>query len=186
MNIRRATPDDSPALARVQVESYRTAYAGILPDAYLARFTWEDQAADWQELLSANPDSLLWVAEDRLGHVCGYALARVGVIVGGGRSFDSELVALHVDQTTQGQGVGRRLVATVARELRLSGCRSLMVWVLEQNPARTFYERLGGQLAGQQVAELGEDVAAVEVAYVWSSITLLENRAAGDPDDRGP
>lgn len=185
MNIRRATPDDSPALARVQVESYRAAYAGILPDAYLARFTWEDQATDWRDLLSADPGSLLWVAEDRLGDVCGYALARVGAIVVDGCSFDGELVALHVDRATQGQGFGRQLVATVARELRLSGCRSLMVWVLEQNPARTFYERLGGQLAGQQVAELDEDVTAVEVAYVWPSITLLENRAAGTPDDRG-
>ncbi|MFU8773596.1 MAG: hypothetical protein ACNA8H_14410 [Anaerolineales bacterium] len=49
MNICKATIEDSAGLARVQVDSYRTAYAGIFPQAYLAHFTHEEQ--DWRNLL---------------------------------------------------------------------------------------------------------------------------------------
>jgi hypothetical protein len=39
MQIRPATLSDAPSLARVQVDSYRTAYAGILPADCLAQFS---------------------------------------------------------------------------------------------------------------------------------------------------
>jgi hypothetical protein len=38
LNIRQANIADSAALARVQVDSYRTAYAGIFPPDCLAHF----------------------------------------------------------------------------------------------------------------------------------------------------
>ena len=43
-DIREATAADSPGLARVQVDSYRTAYAGLFPQAYLDRFSYEELA----------------------------------------------------------------------------------------------------------------------------------------------
>jgi ribosomal protein S18 acetylase RimI-like enzyme len=47
--------------------------------------------------------------------------------------------------------------------------------VLEENhPARKFYERLGGELAGKQPIELG-DSRLTEVAYSWKDISQLEN-----------
>ncbi|MEW5871547.1 MAG: hypothetical protein AB1894_19895 [Chloroflexota bacterium] len=43
MKIRHATLEDSAGIAGVQVESYRRAYAGILPQSYLDHFTYEEQ-----------------------------------------------------------------------------------------------------------------------------------------------
>jgi hypothetical protein len=43
-----------------------------------------------------------------------------------------------------------------------------MLWVLEANPARAWYERLGGVLIGGQQINLGDErqpVLASEVAY---------------------
>lgn len=75
MPIRPAIPADSAALARIQVDSYRAAYAGILPADYLAAFSYEDQTQDWRDLLSADvPDEerdLLYVAVDAAGEVVG-------------------------------------------------------------------------------------------------------------------
>ena len=48
-----------------------------------------------------------------------------------------------------------------------------MLWVLDRNPSRLFYERLGGQLIGEQTIELGQDVTSVEVAYGWPNIKSL-------------
>jgi hypothetical protein len=55
-------------LARVQVDSYRTAYAGMFPADSLARFTYDEQEQDWRDLLETGGDVLL-VAEDETGAV---------------------------------------------------------------------------------------------------------------------
>jgi len=172
MNIRQATIEDSAALARIQVDSYRAAYAGLLPDrpesaAYLDHFTYEEQEQDWRDLILAGMEDVLLVAEDEEGTLVGYALGRSGPA--GIAPYDGELVALHVRRSHQRQGIGRALVTAVAGQLRARGCTALMLWVLEENaPARAFYERLGGRLIGAQTTHLGEgDVEAGEVAYGW-------------------
>ena len=47
--IREAAVNDATAIAQVQVESWRTTYAGIVPDAFLASLSVETRAerANW-------------------------------------------------------------------------------------------------------------------------------------------
>lgn len=181
MDVRRGRAEDSAGLARVQVDSYRAAYAGLLPAEYLAGFSYEEQEGDWRDWLASHPEDVLLVAVEEGGEVVGYALARAGAssIV----PYDGELVALHVRGRRQRQGLGRRLVATVAGALRQRGCTSLLVWVMEGNASRGFYERLGGRLIGRQTVTLEEGVTAVEVAYGWPDIAEPSLRALA-PDDR--
>ena len=61
----------------------------------------------------------------------------------------------------------------MAGRLASEGCESLMLWVLEGNSARQFYERLGGIPAGTQSIELGDDINTTEVGYGWPDITAL-------------
>lgn len=171
--VRPATPTDSAALARIQVDSYRSAYAGLLPQPYLDRFDYNEQARDWSDLLSAVELPLLWVAEDKATAVLGYAMARVGVTTIGSNAYDAELVSLHVRRDRQRQGVGRALIRAAVDELMNRNCRSLFLWTLAGNPNRTIYEGLGGRLVGEQVVELDDDVRAVEVAYGWDDISRL-------------
>jgi GNAT superfamily N-acetyltransferase len=171
MQIRRARIQDSAGIARAQVDSYQTAYAGILPQEYLAHFTYAEQEQDWRDLLSSQPQDIVYVAEDA-GEIIGYVLGRAGPSEIA--PYDSELVALHIRRSHQHKGSGRRLVAAIAEQLRQRGCSSLMLWVLAANPARSFYERWGGQLIGERRINLGEnDVAAIEVAYGWPDIPSL-------------
>lgn len=172
MKIRQATPDDCAALARVQVDSYRTAYAGIFPQEVLDGFTYDEQEQDWRDLLASDTKDILLVAEVG-GGIAGYALGRPGPT--GIAAYDSELVAVHVRREFQGQGAGSRLVAAVAQALEAQGCRSLMLWVLADNPARRFYERLGGRLLDETQTTLG----AVEVAYGWLDITRMAAQRHG-------
>src|ERR687884_288174 len=92
--IREATVEDSDALARVQLGSWRTAYADLLPADYLAHFTHAEQAQDWRDMLSDETHDLLYVAESAAGELVGYALGRGQA--GWDRPYTSELVALHV------------------------------------------------------------------------------------------
>jgi ribosomal protein S18 acetylase RimI-like enzyme len=167
VHIRLARVEDSAGLAHVQVDSYRTAYAGIMPQDYLDHFTYEEQEQDWRDLLSAEMDDVLLVAETGAGEIVGYALGRAK---GDIAPYDSELVALHVRCPHQRQGIGRQLVAAMARSLQQRGCASLMLWVLQENRARGFYERLGGQLLDESKQS---GAGPLEVAYGWPAIERL-------------
>lgn len=176
MNIRHAGYADSAELAQIQVNSYRSAYAGILPPEYLAHFTIEEQTQDWQDLLVGAQDFILLVAETETGQLSGYALGHTGSVEMAG--YDSEIDALHVRQAEQRQGVGRALIAAMASTLQEAGAGSLMLWVLLQNPARALYERLGGEMLGQRKITLGEgDILTEEVAYGWKHIAELVQRS---------
>lgn len=50
-----------------------------------------------------------------------------------------------------------------------------MLWVLEANPTRALYERMGGRLLGAKQVSQG----AVEVAYGWPDIERLYGDALG-------
>lgn len=59
MEVRLATADDIDAIARLQVDSYRSTYAGILLDDYLVHFTYQEQAVDWRSLLQSATDDIV-------------------------------------------------------------------------------------------------------------------------------
>lgn len=188
MLIRPAQPADSPQLARIQVDSFRTAYAPIFPADYLAQFSYEEQEQDWRDLLTAPMSDFLLVAENGNGEILGYALGRPGRSRPGRSSdtlgYDGELVSLHVRRPDHRQGVGRALVQAVAGRFQQLGAASMMLWVLADNPARHFYEKLGGRLLPDQKewggnAEYGLQV--VEVAYGWSDLAGLQTMFANQP-----
>ena len=93
-SVRPASPADCPGIARVQVDSYRSAYQGFFPPAYLEQFSCAEQAADWAAWLEKFPQDLLLVAVDPDGQVLGYVLARAGRELYPG--YDSEVMAIHV------------------------------------------------------------------------------------------
>lgn len=169
MQIRYAVPGDSAALANIQIMSYRTAYAGILPDPYLAHFTHEEETADWQHLLTNPTKDILYVAEGR-NELVGYALGRPNVMTN--ERDIGELVALHVLPDFQRSGIGRQLFLAITNNLRLRGSVALILWTLAANPVRRWYEQLDGQLAGEQHLDI-DGVEVIEVAYKWPNIDEL-------------
>jgi hypothetical protein len=47
--IRPAQPDDALAMARAHVDTWRTSYAGVVPDEHLANLSYERCQANWIE-----------------------------------------------------------------------------------------------------------------------------------------
>jgi len=179
VKIRPARITDSPEIARIQVDSYTNTYASIFPSKYLAHFTYAEQEVDWRDWFASETEDVLLVAENQEGQIAGYAL-------GGSNgdetlSFDSELIALHVPEAFQRLFIGTRLFAAVCARLQERGCRSVFLWVLEENAARGFYEKLGGRQfsrrAWQNNAYFGTHIH--ELAYGWREIqTILDHCAA--------
>jgi GNAT superfamily N-acetyltransferase len=166
--VREATFEDAPAIAAVQVDSWRTAYRGIVPDSFLDAMTVTEQTSRWSGQL-AKRDLLMYVALDGsgvFGFACGGALREAF------GQYDAELYAIYLLQHKQRDGVGRDLVRRLSVGLREQGHRSLLVWVLEANPAVEFYERLGGVLEARKVISIGGSELP-ELAFGWPKLEEL-------------
>ncbi len=166
--IRRAEIEDAAGIAAVQVESWRSTYAGIVPESFLASMDVEVGAQRWTDVLSSG-ESLIFVAEDASG-IFGFVSG--GKLRQAVEDYDAELYAIYLLGHSQRRGVGRSLTMALVRELRERGFRSLLVWVLEQNPSVGFYRQLGGVQVAQQMIQIG-GVDLSEIAFGWVDFDAL-------------
>ncbi len=79
---------------------------------------------------------------EREGRIGGFALYFHNYSTWLGRA-GLYLEDIFVRDWARGAGVGRLLMAGLARIAKERGCPRLDLWVLHWNPARTFYEKLG-------------------------------------------
>ena len=172
IRIRSANPSDAGSIAKVHVDAWRTTYAGIVPDEYLASLSYGKRKSVWDEILAADqPGASNFVAETHGGEVVGFA--NCGPDRGSNPTYRGELYAIYLLEEYQRMGIGRRLVSAVAQRLLVDGLSSMLLWVLEDNhPARRFYESLGGQQVGCQTITIG-GLDIVEVSYGWKDISVL-------------
>jgi len=169
LKVREATQKDARAIAQVQVDSYLDAYQTLLPAEYLANFTYEEQERDWLDWGTAHPEDNLLVAEDA-GGIIGYSLSRRLTNAPGW----GEVAALHVSPRYKRKGAGKALFIDSARKLEHKGCCSLLIWTLEENPSRGFYEHLGGVINGSREWVIEElHFNKKEVCYRWKEILEL-------------
>jgi len=136
------TEADIPDLARVHVQSWQAAYAGLLDAAYLAGLSVEERCLSWQRILAAG-ESTTWVARDDAG--------RVQAFLSHGPSRDrdaptdrGEIWALYAHPTAWGRGAGRALMDCALQALRAQSLASVGLWVLRGNQRGIrFYEAAG-------------------------------------------
>ena len=170
--LRPAQPDDAPAIARIYVAGWQDAYPGLLPDRLLVGMRrGEGRAESWARTIRCpGRGERVMVAEAEDGAVIGFAGG--GPARPRGFAYDSEVYTLYVDGDHQEGGVGRRLFCALAVELASGLGPSLIVWVLAGNPARYFYEALGGRHVGRRSGRLG-GAAIEELAYGWPDAAVL-------------
>jgi len=177
--IRAARPADARAIARLDVETWRTTYAGMLSTSYLLGLSERRRELGWRGVILREPRDVR-VAVEPEGAIIGFGSCGPNR---GDRFFSGEVFTLYVAPDWQNQGIGRRLLVALFRRLVASGRRSAIVWVLRDNPSRFFYERLGAQQASHKALPVGG--AAVEaIAYGWRD--LPDYLAAVSSEDREP
>ena len=140
VTIRQAEIEDAESIGSVHVLSWKTTYAGIVPDPYLASLNSESRTQSWTEHIGAGAATIL-IVEDEMG-VFGFACG--GKLRDPIEEFDAELYAIYLLKERQKEGVGKALMRQLAGILSDTGFRSLIVWVLAKNPAVEFYRHLGG------------------------------------------
>ncbi|HTC76605.1 MAG TPA: GNAT family N-acetyltransferase [Edaphobacter sp.] len=168
LKIRKAKIEDASAIGHVQVESWKTTYAGIVSDIFLNSMNKEERAQSWREQILAD-NILILVAEEETG-IFGFAAG--GEIREKLEEYDAELYAIYLLRERQRQGVGGTLCLALASALQTSGFTSMVVWVLEQNPSVSFYQRLGAVQIARKVIDIGGDDLQ-ELAFGWPSLDRL-------------
>src|SRR5512140_1664420 len=139
--IRLAEPADAAGIAQVHIDTWHTTYRGLLPDAMLAHLSVQRQQERWEDILR-QPKRTTTVVAEEAGQVIGFA--SFGPELGTDRKYQGELYTIYILKDHQCHGLGRRLVGEAAQGLLERNFPNMLLWVLATNPARRFYERLGG------------------------------------------
>lgn len=170
LSIRDATEADAEAMARVKVDTWRTAYRGIIAGDFLDSLSCAEAAERFRNSMSISAGEESFIVAIVAGQVVGFAIfGRERAVA----ALDKgEVYAVYVRPEYQGWGIGLALMRTAAARLMRQGMRSLIVWTLEQGQSRQFYEHLGGRLCSSKIAHIG-DTGYVHVAYSWSDIRQL-------------
>lgn len=171
LSLRPAIPADAPAIAQLRVESWRSLYRGVVPDAYLDAMDTGASTLMWHRILTAPPNaSSTFVAVDAAG-LAGFAS---GIRLAEPRfDLDTELTAVYVRHGQQRMGLGRRLVGAVCEAGRALAATGMIAWIIAANRgARAFCEELGAELLVQQPYQW-DDMDLVEAAYGWRDLSAL-------------
>lgn len=143
-SVRRARPNDTPAVGLVQSTVFREVYAGRVPDEVVSLFEPDAFARGWRESLAAPPEGV-----HRLLVAC--AGEQVVGIAAIGPSQDpdagpavGEVTVLAVHPDARRQGHGSRLLNASVDLLTEAGAESATLWLLTADEsARAFLSASG-------------------------------------------
>ncbi len=172
ITIRRAKPADAAEIAAVHITAWRSAYPGILPADYLAGLSFSSHAAQYE---SAIRDGVavhvaVWGSPGRIVGFASAVRSRRRALAEG------EIETLYVLDDFRDKGAGRQLLAASAGFLTTLTCRSAFAWVLRENQARWFYERMGAKLVAEETLRFA-GVDLMQCAYLWPDLTVLRPQA---------
>jgi ribosomal protein S18 acetylase RimI-like enzyme len=171
VRIRPGRPADAEGIARVYVDAWRSAYAGLIPNSVLVRMSIGAQARECAQQLSRRRYAESVVVADLAGHgVIGFGSC--GAARHTGLSHAGEIYTLYIAPEHQERGVGRALLMQLFGALVERGLNSALVWVLALNPARFFYEAMGGRRVAEKKERLWNTLLP-QIAYGWDDLRLV-------------
>ncbi len=172
MDFRAASPEDYRRIAELHAESWRSAYRGILPDAWLDDGVQQNRLARWTSrmLPSIAPDMLILIAvevDELAGFIC--------VVLDEDPQWGALVDNLHVHPSRKSHGLGRLLMAHAAQWIeRQRPGSAVHLWAFEANEgARAFYRHLGGAEVERKVLPAPDGSQLPEVHYAWEQARRL-------------
>ena len=172
-HVREANQNDVLGMAKVRVETWRAAYKGIIPDDFLEGLSYQTVTERWSDTFweERNSAFAVFVAENEEEEIIGIAIC--GPEQSQDAVYQSEIYVLYVLPQYQNQGIGRKLVAACIQHLvHNSKIKSLLIWVIAENPYRRFYESLGGKAVREKTQEIGGKLIK-EIGYGWEETDAL-------------
>ena len=133
--VRPATASDAAEICRMVVEL--AVYEKEPPERVLLK-----EADLVKDAFGSHPGCEILIAQHSDGRVLGFTLFHHNYSTWEGRR-GIHIEELYVREAARGTGLGRKLLASVASIAAARGCPRVDLDVLQWNPARQFYERVG-------------------------------------------
>ncbi len=159
IKIRKTRNGDEKALAYIQTESWKSAFADIISADDLKKYTDIAKAETMYENVLKSGYAKISVLEiDEKPHcIAAWSKARNPEF-----SDSAELICIHSLCDNWGKGYGTMMMNHIFNEIKNSEYNSVVLWVFEKNTrARSFYEKHGFVLTGNTQTAFG----AIEVMY---------------------
>lgn len=171
--VRAARAGDADGVALVQVASWRSAFAGLVPGDVLAELSSEAAAgqfaARWREAIDGPPTSRhrVHVAVEKPGdpEILGFAAAGPATDEDLWPGTDGQLYELHVKPGVAGEGHEQRLLNAVADTFAEDGFGTAYTWALAGDSGRiSFLEAAGWARDGSRSnLDMGAKVPVVRL-----------------------
>jgi ribosomal protein S18 acetylase RimI-like enzyme len=161
MNIRQAKSDDATEIAKIHIDSWRTAYKGIVPDSQLSKFNYIQHSERFRQSLESDSEET-YVAENDM-QLIGF------LTIGPCRDNDidqnttGEIWGIYLDPIYWRRGIGRSLCEWAENTLSTRGYKQIALWVFADNiQSRKFYETIGYSPDGfSKILTIGKPLKAV-------------------------
>ncbi|MCI1966931.1 MAG: GNAT family N-acetyltransferase [Oscillospiraceae bacterium] len=160
--IRKAVSQDALGITIVNVYTWKTAYAGLMPDRLLdGRIARLREQTERCRLDIVKDDSfLVAVVGQTVVGFCRFGSSRNQAYRDSG-----EINAIYVLRGYQGTGIGRALFSAGARKLLSQGYSSMIVNCLQGNSALLFYRHLGGTVVAQREDKIEGGTIKEDIIY---------------------
>ncbi len=168
MNIRRAQITDAAEIAKVHVKSWQQSYRGLVDDDYLLEMSVTEREERWREWLMQKSHIVL-VLEDENKELCGFIS---GGSIRSQHPYESEVYAFYLLKEVQLKGHGTKMLKRFSEELLSLGKKSMIVWVLKDNPSKQAYISLGGKKIDEEQITIGKQ-QMLEECFAWDDIAVI-------------
>jgi GNAT superfamily N-acetyltransferase len=173
IKIRKAKISDSAGIAKVHIDSWLSTYRGIMPDEKLDSLNYQDGKKKWARNIQNSIDGkeVLLVAEtdDKIVGFCGGSKNDHPET---NEKYLNDLRVIYILKEYQKQGIGKKLVAEYVKILKSENVNSMIIWVLEDNNSKAFYEKLGGEKVAEKTFNFGKELKVV--GYGWENLDEFE------------
>ena len=162
LKIRTATKVDLPEIASLHIQSWRNAYAEVLPKDVLGDPLEREFTHYWHHIDLRTEDVVLVAEDDGL-------LGFIAVWCRPTPYIDN----LHIKPSLRSRGIGSALLTSAANELLAREHKTAYLWVFKSNQkAVRFYEQLGGV----KIEEVPQDIFGHNIPSLkieWEDLTVI-------------
>lgn len=150
MIIRKMEIEDIKQVVDINIACWKRVYKGIIDDNYLKSIDREGRIKRNIERFN-NSNYIVVEDEGEIIGFCRYGECRDD------EEYDSEIIALYVNPNMLKQGIGKLMFEYVVNEFKSQGKKKMIIWCLKENyNSRKFYEKMGGKIVGEKLAEIGK------------------------------
>lgn len=138
IKLRKAVQVDVHEIARIHVNSWKVAFAGLISERYINRHTYSSRVDEWSEIIKTNAETVV-VAENK-GKMVGFMSYSAHFPF----SKILTLNKLYLCPSVFGRKLGSQLMSYLTNQAKALGITTIYLYVLDSNGAAiVFYSKQG-------------------------------------------